>query len=71
MFSTFIKASLQLFARVRVSNCNREKQQREENHQKVHIKVLNGSQVTDGPSKLHHDRESQRRFIVPQVRAET
>src|SRR5882724_1029998 len=80
-FSRFISASLQLFARACVSNCHREERNRENNHQQVHIKVLDSSELNNCPSqksasslpglKLHHYRKSHRSFIVPEVRAET
>src|SRR5258707_4077007 len=69
--SRFISASLQPFARACVSDCHGEKQQREENHQQVHINVLGSSKLDNCASKLHHDGESQSSFIVLEVRAET
>src|SRR5882724_7992150 len=80
-FSRFISASLQPFARACVSDCHGEKQQREENHQQVHIKVLDSSELNNCRSQksasslpgleFHHHRKSQSRFIVPEVGAET
>jgi len=70
MFSTFISASLQLFARVRVSYRNGEKKQRKQNHQQIHIKVLDSSHLT-AALELHHHGKSHSSFVIPEVRAET
>ena len=71
MFSTFISASLQLFARVRVSYRNGEKKQRKQNHQQIHIKVLDSSHLTTAALELHHHGKSHSSFVIPEVRAET
>jgi hypothetical protein len=42
-FSRFISASFQLFARGRIHNRDREKQQRKKNHQQIHVRSLDKS----------------------------